>query len=224
MTRMLALLLLSGCATATHRFPMEGSADELRGATQEAASRLGWRAEVSTNGQLHVSDTPAGALSATPENGALVIEARPPDLHLAPLLAATSRQIITHAPGAPVARRSLAGTVALDLLLPGAGTLYLGPEDLGQVGLRGASFGWTLAGRLLLDALAGVNLWLSSLPAMAPDRGLLLGISITTLLLNRVVAVVQDVLSVQFRNGLAERGVSLPTAEAVWRERTAIER
>jgi hypothetical protein len=224
MRRLLILLMLSGCATTQHRFPMEASADQIRSATQEAASRLGWSAEVSPSGQLHVSDTPVGPLAVTPESGALVIEARPPDIHLAPLLAATSRQVLTNASGAPVTRRSLAGTVALDLLLPGAGTLYLGPEDLGQVGLRGTSFGVTLAARLMADAVAGVNLWLSSLPAMAPDRGLLLGISITTLLLNRVLAMVQDVLSVQFRNGLAERGVSLPTAEAVWRERTAIER
>lgn len=50
------------------------------------------------------------------------------------------------------------------------------------------------------------------------------GYAIGALVLNRLLAVILDVKSVNFRNGIASRGITLPTADAVWRERTAIER
>lgn len=221
MTRALALVLLSGCATVEHRFAMKASADEIRGATQEAASRLGWSADLAASGRIHLAGTPGGFLVAKPVDGALLVESEPRDASLAPLLAATSRQVITREAGALVTPRSLPLTIALDVLLPAAGTLYLGPSDLGGLSIGGGSFGLNLALRLLVDAVAAEMFWLSTID---PNRGLFIGYAVGALALNRLLAIILDVKSVSFRNGLAARAVAMPTADAVWRERMALAR
>lgn len=152
-------------------------------------------------------------------NGALLVESERRDAGLAPLLAATTRQVITREAGELVTPRSLALTVTLDLLLPAAGTLYLGPSDLGGLSIGGAPFGVNLALRLVLDAVAAQMFWLSTIDQ---HRDLFLGYAIGTLVLNRVLALVLDVKSVNFRNGLAARSARLPTADAVRRERLTL--
>lgn len=211
-------VLLSACATVEHRYAMDASADEIRGATHEAASRLGWTADLATSGRIHLTASPGGFLVAEPLNGALLVESAPRDTGLDSLLAATSRQVLTGEVGAPITPRSLPLTIALDVLMPAAGTLYLGPADPGGLAFGGASFGVNLALRLVLDAVGAEMFWLSTIDA---NRALFVGSAIGALVLNRVLALILDVKSVRFRNGLAARGVALPTADALWREHTA---
>jgi hypothetical protein len=209
-------LVTSGCL-ATHEFALEAEPEVLRAATARAADRLGWTLAAAEGGRFTLVDAPRGPLDVVAHAGQLELSGTSAALSGAPLFAATTRQELFHTEGERLTPRSTAATLVLDALLPAAGLLFLGVNDVTVPALSGESFGLELAMRVLLDLLAAEMFWLSSLD-LTP--ALFIGYGIGLLAFNRVIAMVMDVRSLSLRNSLAARGSPVPTAEAVWRERT----
>lgn len=218
-TRFAVLLLAlttSGCLHAAHEYSLDAQPDALRAATEQAAGKLGWTLAAAQGGRFFLVDAPRGPVEVAVKEGKLELSGARAALSVAPLFAATTRQELFHTGGERLTPRSTAATLVLDALVPAAGLLFLGPGDVTVPALSGESFGLELVMRLMFDLLAAEMFWLSTI-----DRtpALFVGYGIGLLVLNRALAMVMDVRSLELRNSLAARGSPVPTAEAVWRER-----
>lgn len=204
------VLVLAACRTPveTH-FPLTGTPEFLREATQRAASTLGWPQ------RGDAVDAPNGELLVQPRAGLLTLSAPRTSLGDATLLASTTKLELEGRKGTVLTPRLLPLSVALNVLLPIAGTLYLGPNDP-LATAQGASFGIKLAYVALMDLLAVEMVWLSQTATNSPlGRGLFIGGAIFTAVFNRVMALLIDTKLINSRNDFAQRNVPLPTADDI---------
>lgn len=212
---------MSGCLHTTQQFAFDAAEPTaLRVATEDAAAKLGWTLSASASGHFKLIDAPRGPLEVTLTEGKLTLAGDRASMAAAPLFAALTRQELLHTEGEVLAPRSTALTLALDALLPAAGLLYLGGNDVTVPALSGNPFALELIGRIVFDLLGAEMFALASLiPASVSSPALFIGYGIAALVLNRVLAMVTDFRSLSLRNSLAARRSPMPTAEAVWRER-----
>lgn len=215
------LVLMSGCIHTTQFAFDHTEPVAVRAATEEAAAKLGWTLSAAESGRFTLIDAPRGPVDVEVSEGKLTLSGERQSMAVAPLFAALTRQELLHTEGEVLTARSTALTLALDALLPTAGLLYLGANDVTVPALSGNAFGLELAVRIVFDLLAAEMFVLSSLiPASVASPALFVGYGIGLLVINRVVAMVTDFRSLALRNSLAVRRSPMPSAEAVWRERT----
>lgn len=216
MLRLLLLLLLcSACYTlrTTERFEVKPDAPpaEVIAAAEEAATRLG--AEVhqgrgddfelhavrGLDGKVHdwvkVTSPKPGLLEVTADGYAGLG-------NVSAALAAGTTQVLSGEPAihSRLQPRSLPLTIALDLVFPFAGGLYV---DAGDPYGRWWMMRLTMLG---LDVAAAALLTVSALGVPSENPWMLPAMAITELVLARVMAIFFDVGAVQRRNAAASSG------------------
>jgi hypothetical protein len=230
---LLLTLVLSGCATVTQRYPL-GEPDRLAEASFEAAGRLGWTTEKLQGGKFRFIDRLHSGLlnpswvEVTPEaGGVLALHGRAVrDWNtggdslgaVGPILAqATLQTLGTVAEGPPVATRSLALTVGLDLLFPAAGAAYsLRDSPYLQHAIWSNKWGAWVGMHAALDVLSAVNLGMGmDLYLRNRSTGLTnVAVGIAGLVLNRLIALLLQVPIVRMGNAAAANGLWLDPSRA----------
>jgi hypothetical protein len=188
---------------------MTGSVEAVREATGRAASTLGWSQQGAD------VEARTATLHLEPRAGVLQITAPRSSMGEGNLFAATTRLELDARKGTVLTPRLLPLAVAFDVLLPLAGTLYLGPNDPVATAF-GTPFGLELLLRGVMDLLAVEFVWLSQSAAGSDlSRGVFIGGAIFMAVFNRVLSVITDGKLISARNDFAQRAVPLPSSDEV---------
>lgn len=217
---LLPLLLCSACQTihTTERFELKPhvAPSDVIAAAEEAATRLG--AEVHQGRGDHFELHTVRGLDGKLHDWVKVASPRPGLLEVttdgyvglgtvSAALAAGTLQVLSGEPAVTsrVEPRSLPMTMALDVLFPFAGGLYVDSGD---------PYGrpWMMRFMALgLDLAAGMLLAVTALGPPGPNPWILPALAITELVLNRFMSISFDIHQLKRRNAAAASGFDLAT-------------
>jgi hypothetical protein len=224
-------LLALGCATPiSEHYRVEGSAPEMLETARATAGRLGWTTEAAEGGGFRITDfprkRPGETMLVTASEGELKIDGdgnRAGSFQSTGYRLSETAEVLARATdvqlhdrsGPPVAPRSRAVTVALDLLLPAAGGWYAGRGDpyLDSAAVPSVrSFWWDFMLRcefdLMAAAFAGVAVYNHHQGWVTTPFDWLLPIAFAVA--NRALSIVRDWPEVGFRNAYAASGLPAP--------------
>jgi hypothetical protein len=206
-------MLVAGCATvhATETFHV-GDADasprRIEVAASDAAQRLGFQPERAELKKALTDDLSVAreATFTSPAPGTLQVSSRTLlglGASSAALAAGITQLLRGDAPSPALAPRSVPLTVALDLIFPFAGGMYVDAGDpYGRHWTHYLELGWDAA------ACATLAMTLRG-DQPAPMMAVMLTVLIQVLVVNRILAIGTDLLQVERRNAAVESGFDL---------------